>query len=87
MIEFVGTYCDQFGVEPICVVIGCPVPTYCEAKNRKDAPSDREVRDEELVPLICAVWKEKGKRLHGARKVWKQRRVTVWTSRGPRSSG
>jgi putative transposase len=31
-------------------------------------------RDEELLPLIRAAWEEKGKRLYGARKVWKQLR-------------
>jgi transposase InsO family protein len=61
-------------VEPICVAIEFPVSTYYAAKNRKDAPSDREIRDEELVPLIREVWEEKGKRLYGARKVWKQLR-------------
>ena len=52
-------------MEPICVAIEFPVSTYYAAKNRKDAPSDREIRDEELVPLIREVWEEKGKR--GAR--------------------
>jgi putative transposase len=61
-------------VEPICVAIEFPVSTYYAAKNRKDAPSDRELRDEELVPLIREVWEGKGKRLYGARKVWKQLR-------------
>jgi transposase InsO family protein len=61
-------------VEPICAVIEFAVSTYYSAKKRKDAPSDRELRDEELVPLIRAVWEGKGKRLYGARKVWKQLR-------------
>jgi len=61
-------------VEPICVAIEFPVSTYYAAKNRKDAPSDRELRDEELVPLIREVWEGRGKRLYGARKVWKQLR-------------
>jgi hypothetical protein len=61
-------------VEPICVVIEFPASTYYAARNRKDAPSDREIRDEELVPLIREVWVEKGKRLYGARTVWKQLR-------------
>ena len=61
-------------MEPICVAIEFPVSTYYAAKNRKDAPSDRELRDEELVPLIREVWEGRGKRLYGARKVWKQLR-------------
>lgn len=50
------------------------VATYYAAKKREDSPSDREVRDEELFPLIRQVWEEKGKRLYGARKVWRQLR-------------
>jgi transposase InsO family protein len=61
-------------VEPICAVVEFAVSTYYAAKKRKDAPSDRELRDEELVPLVRAVWEGKGKRLYGARKVWKQLR-------------
>jgi putative transposase len=72
--EFVDTYREQFGVESICAVIEFPVSTYYAARKREGAPSDREVRDEGLVPLIRAVWEEKGKRLYGARKVWKQLR-------------
>jgi transposase InsO family protein len=50
------------------------VSTYYAAKKRSDARSDREIRDEELLLLIRAAWEEKGKRLYGARKVWKQLR-------------
>jgi putative transposase len=72
--EFVDAHRDRFGVEPICEVIEFPVSTYYAAKKRQDLPSDRRLRDEELIPLIRAVWEEKGKRLYGARKVWKQLR-------------
>jgi putative transposase len=61
-------------VEPICVVIKFPVSSYYAAKKQQDQPSDRQVRDEELIPLIRAVWEEKGRKLYGARKVWKQLR-------------
>lgn len=56
------------------MVIGFPVSTFYAAKKREDVPSDRVLRDEELLPLIRAVWTGKGKRLYGARKVWKQLR-------------
>jgi len=61
-------------VEPICSVIEFPVSTYYAAKKRGGAPSDREIRDRELVPLIREVWanERKGNRLYGAKKVWKQ---------------
>lgn len=55
-------------------MIGFAVSTYYAAKNRQDRPSNRRLRDEELIPLIRVVWEEKGKRLYGARKVWKQLR-------------
>jgi transposase InsO family protein len=70
----VDTYRDQFGVGPICTVIEFPVATFYAAKKRAGSSSDREVRDGELIPLIRAVWEGKGKRLYGARKVWKQLR-------------
>jgi len=76
MTEFVDKYRGQFGVEPICVVIEFPVSTYYATKKREDRPSGREIRDGELIPLIRAAWedKQKGNRLYGARKMWKQLR-------------
>jgi putative transposase len=71
---FVDAHRGQFGVEPVCTVIEFPVSTYYAAKKREGFPSDRELRDEELVPLIREVWQTKGKRLYGARKVWRQLR-------------
>jgi transposase InsO family protein len=63
-------------VEPICVVIAFPVSTYYAAKKREGAPSDREIRDRELIPLIREAWESEnnGNRLYGAKKVWKQLR-------------
>lgn len=43
-------------------------------KKREKSPSRRAMRDEELLPLIRAAWEEAGKRMYGARKVWKQLR-------------
>jgi len=58
------------------------VSTYYAAKKREEDPSRRAVRDEELLPLIRAAWEEKGKRMYGARKVWKQlRRAGVEVAR------
>jgi putative transposase len=44
LIKFVDEYRDQFGVEPICVVIAFPVSTYYAAKKREGAPSDPNPR-------------------------------------------
>ncbi|NUR03757.1 MAG: transposase [Streptomyces sp.] len=40
--------------------------TYCARKTR--AKSARRLRDEELIPLVTAVWEDSG-RTYGARKV------------------
>ncbi|GAA1656157.1 hypothetical protein GCM10009765_01800 [Fodinicola feengrottensis] len=74
MTAFVDEYRGQFGVEPICAVIGFAVSTYYATKKRLAEPSDRDVRDGELVPLIREVWasKKKGNQVYGAEKVWKQ---------------
>lgn len=76
MTEFVDTYRGQFGVEPICAVMEFPVSTYYATKKRENRPSDREIRDGELISLIRAAWedKKKGNRLYGAKKMWRQLR-------------
>lgn len=74
MTEFVDTHRGEFGVEPICVVLEFSVSTYYAAKKRQDQPSNRQVRDGELIPLIRAVWEGVGKELYGAEKVWRQLR-------------
>ena len=55
-------------------MIEFPVATYYASKKREGSPSDRDLRDEELIVLIRQVWEGKGKRLYGSRKVWKQLR-------------
>lgn len=76
MTKFVDEHRGTFGVEPICTVIEFSVSTYYAVKKRAGGPSDREIRDAELIPLIRSVWEseEKGNRLYGAKKVWKQLR-------------
>nr|WP_246869129.1 IS3 family transposase [Saccharopolyspora sp. ASAGF58] len=69
---FVDTYSGEFGVAPVCEVIGFAVSTYYATKKRQEQPSDRRLRDEELIPEIRAVWEQQGKGMYGARKVWKQ---------------
>jgi hypothetical protein len=56
------------------LVIEFPVSTYYAAKKREGVPSDREIRDRELIPLIREAWESenKGNRLYGAKKVWKR---------------
>ena len=77
MIEFIDEFKERFGVEPICAVLreqGCGIApsTFYAAKTRP--PSARAVRDAEVMIEIRRVWEDRrrGRRLYGARKVWRQ---------------
>jgi putative transposase len=63
-------------VEPACAVLEFPVSTYYAAKKREREPSPRDSRDEWLKEQIMRVWEDrkKGRRVYGARKVWRQLR-------------
>jgi putative transposase len=60
----------------VCAVLEFPVSTYYAAKKRESQPPARAVRDEQLKEQIMRVWenRRKGRRLYGARKVWRQLR-------------
>jgi putative transposase len=57
-------------------VLEFPVSTYYAAKKRQCEPPARQVRDEELKREIMRVWEDrrKGRKVYGARKVWRQLR-------------
>jgi putative transposase len=57
-------------------VLEFPVSTYYAAKKRQREPPARRVRDEELKKDIMRVWQDrrKGRKVYGARKVWRQLR-------------
>jgi putative transposase len=59
-------------VEPACAVLEIAPSTYYAAKKREEELPAREARDAELKKEIMRVWKEKGRRVYGARKVWRQ---------------
>jgi putative transposase len=63
-------------VEPACAVLEFPASTYYAARKRQQEPSARQVRDEQLKKEIMRVWEDrrKGRRVYGARKVWRQLR-------------
>ena len=63
-------------MEPACAVLEFPVSTYYAAKKRERQPSPRQQRDELLKTQIMRVWegRRKGRRVYGARKVWRQLR-------------
>ena len=60
----------------MCAVLDFPVSTYYAARKREREPSARAARDEQLKEQIMRVWEDrrKGRRLYGARKVWRQLR-------------
>jgi putative transposase len=60
----------------VCAVLEFPVSTYYAVKKREREPSAREARDEQMKEQIMRVWEDRGKgrRLYGARKVWRQLR-------------
>ena len=72
MVRFVDEHRDVHGVEAICVVLEFATSTYYAAKKRAATPTRREVADAEILPHIERVWKKKGRRKYGARKVWKE---------------
>jgi putative transposase len=46
--------------------------TYYAAKKREGSPPARDVRDGKLKGEIMRAWKEKGRGVYGARKVWRE---------------
>jgi putative transposase len=61
-------------VEPACAVLGFAVSTYYAAKKRGRETTERQQRDEYLKKEIMRVWGDRriGKKLYGARKVWRR---------------
>jgi putative transposase len=57
-------------VEPACAALEISPSTYYAAKRREENPPARDARDEELKNEVMRVWKEKGRGVYGARKVW-----------------
>ncbi|MEW2482456.1 IS3 family transposase [Mycobacterium sp. NPDC049093] len=76
IVDYIDTHKQAFGVEPICRVLsahGCKIApsTYYDACARRQQPSKRQVRDEELKVEIARVHRE-NYAVYGARKVWLQ---------------
>ena len=59
-------------MEPACAVLEIAPSTYYAAKKREENPPARDARDEELKKEIMRVWREKGRGVYGARKVWRE---------------
>lgn len=57
---------EGLGVDPVCRVLELSASTYFARKSRPK--SLRRLRDEELKPLVTAVWEDSG-RTYGARRI------------------
>lgn len=59
MIAFIDAHRDQFGVELICRVLRAAIPGFLTSRGYRAAltrpPSDREIRDEQLIADLQAV--------------------------------
>ena len=67
LVEFIDSHRDRFGIEPVCAVLGFPVPSYYYAKKRAAEPAARDTRDAMLKEKIMQVWKgEEGREVYGA---------------------
>jgi putative transposase len=75
-VEFIDTYRERFGVEPICRVLSehaCPIApsTFYAAKMR--LPSARAVRDITMNAIMLTIF-TKNYSVYGAHKLWKAMR-------------
>ncbi|MCI0356693.1 MAG: IS3 family transposase, partial [Acidobacteria bacterium] len=79
IVEFIDKHRDQFGVDPVCQVLGVPAGSYRAVKARP--PSARRLRDERLKAEILRVY-DANFQVYGARKIWRQlRREGIETAR------
>ena len=59
-------------MEPACAVLEISPSTYYAAKKREENPSARDERDEELKKAITRAREKKGRKLYGAKKMWRE---------------
>ncbi len=59
-------------VEPACAVLEISPSTYYAAKKREESPSARDERDEELKKAIRQAREMRGRKLYGAKKMWRE---------------
>ena len=59
-------------MEPACAVLEIAPSTYYAAKKRQENPSARDERDGELKKEIMRVREKKGRKLYGAKKMWRE---------------
>lgn len=59
-------------MEPACAVLELSPSTYYAAKKREESPSARGERDEELKRTIAQAREKRGRKLYGAKKMWRE---------------
>jgi putative transposase len=74
LVGFIDSHRGRLGGEPVYAVLEIPPSTYYAAKKREREVSAGSVRDEWLKKEIMRVWEARriGRRVYGARKVWRQ---------------
>ncbi|AFC41542.1 integrase core domain protein [Mycobacterium intracellulare ATCC 13950] len=93
MIAYIDAHRDQFGVELICRVLRAAIPGFLTSRGYRAArtrpPSDREIRDEQLIADLEAVHRQNYS-VYGVKKllgVWGQEDArgddTAWLAAGP----
>lgn len=59
-------------MEPACAVLEISPSTYYAVRKREENPSARGERDEELKDAIGRARERKGRKLYGAKKMWRE---------------
>ncbi len=73
IVDYIESYRDRFGVEPICAVLsehGCPIAPSTYYQRRRAPVSDAELEDAYLANALVTLWRENWG-VYGARKLWK----------------
>ena len=82
MIAFIDAYRGQFGVELICQVLRAAIPGFLTARGYRAArtrpPSDREIRDEQLIADHLIGVHRKNYSVYGVKKMHQGLRRKDW---------
>lgn len=76
IVAFIDANRADFGVEPIITTLASAEVTIAPSTSyaaKARPPSARQLRDEQLIPQLTALW-QANYRVYGARKLWKAAR-------------
>ena len=81
MIAYIDAHRDQFGVELICRVLRAAIPGFLTSRGYRAArtrpPSDREIRDAQLIADLCEVHR-KNYSVYGVKKMHQAMKRQGW---------